>query len=406
MGLKMTHRKAVTSEVAKRYRTASKKQKSRILDEHVALTERNRSYLSWLLRCWGTTVVERRGGEVVRIVVGQRQKRRRSPRLYDEQVVAALKKVWYLFGCLCAKRLVAVLRTQLSVLEKFGELALDPDTRRKLTLISAATIDRLLRTEKRALRIRGRSPTKPTTRLINEIPIRTFTEWQDARPGEVGADLVGHDGGITGGEHAFTLVLTDRVTQWTEVRAVLNKAQKWVFQALLLIRSWLPFALCALHTDSGSEFINHHLHRYCGQQRIEFTRSRPNRKNDNNFTEQKNNDVVRRHVGYLRLQTEQEIELLNELYDRLRLLVNFFYPSQKLVAKTRQGARVRRVYDDPQTPYHRVLGCPEVSEDRKDRLRRQFDTLNPAELQREVVRLQDQLLSLAAQRSQPVERAG
>ena len=350
MGLKMTHRKAVTSEAAKRYRTAGKKQKSRILDEHVALTGRNRSYLSWLLRCWGTTVVERRDGEVVKIVVGQRQKRRRSPRVYDEQIVAALKKVWYLFGCLCGKRLVAVLRTQLSVLEKFGELALDPDTRRKLQRISAATIDRLLRTEKRALRIRGRSPTKPTTRLMNEIPIRTFTEWQDARPGEVGADLVGHDGGITGGEHAFTLVLTDRLTQWTEVRAVLNKAQKWVFQALLLIRSWLPFALCALHTDSGSEFINHHLHRYCGQERIEFTRSRPNRKNDNNFTEQKNNDVVRRHVGYLRLQTEQEVELLNELYDRLRLLVNFFYPSQKLLSNDppgRAGAAGLRRSADP-----------------------------------------------------------
>ena len=140
MGLKMTPRKAVTSEAAKRYRTASKKQKSRILDEHVALTGRNRSYLSWLLRCWGTTIVERRGGEVVRIVVGQRQKRRRSPRVYDEQVVAALRKVWYLFGCLCGKRLVAVLRTQLPVLEKFGELALDPDTRRKLTLISAGVV--------------------------------------------------------------------------------------------------------------------------------------------------------------------------------------------------------------------------------------------------------------------------
>ena len=151
---------------------------------------------------------------------------------------------------------MAVLRAQVPLLEKFGELDLDPDTRQKLQRISAATIDRLLRTEKRALRIRGRSHTKPTTRLMNQIPIRTFTEWQDARPGEVGADLVGHDGGITGGEHAFTLVLTNRVTQWTEVRAVLNKAQKWVFQALLLIRSWLPFALCALHTDSGSEFIN------------------------------------------------------------------------------------------------------------------------------------------------------
>ena len=140
--------------------------------------------------------------------------------------------------------------------------------------------------------------------------------------------------------------------------------------------------------------INHHLHRYCHQQRIGFTRSRPNRKNDNNFTEQKNNDVMRRYVGYLRLQTEQEVALLNQLYDQLRLLVNFFYPSRKLISRTRQGARVRRVYDDPQTPYQRVLACPEVSEDAKDRLRRQFDTLNPAELQREVVRLQGQLLSL------------
>ena len=230
MGLKMTHRKAVTSEAAKRYRTAGKKQKSRILDEHVALTGRNRSYLSWLLRCWGTTVVERRGGEVVRIVVGQRQKRRRSPRVYDEQVVAALKKVWYLFGCLCGKRLVAVLRTQLSVLEKFGELALDPDTGPEAhadqrchhrpaaahrdnvpCAYAGAPVDRRHRRHRclRALRVRGRSPTKPTTRLINEIPIRTFTGWQDARPDEVGADLVGHDGGITGGEHAFTLVLTD-----------------------------------------------------------------------------------------------------------------------------------------------------------------------------------------------------
>ena len=187
---------------------------------------------------------------------------------------------------------------------------------------------------------------------------------------------------------------------------MLNKAQKWVFQALLLIRSWLPFALSALHTDSGSEFINHHLHRYCTQERIDFTRSRPNRKNDNNFTEQKNNDVVRRHVGYLRLQTEQEVEVLNQLYDRLRLLINFFYPSQKLVSKTRQGARVRRVHDDPQTPYQRVLACSEVSEDHKERLRRQFDTLNPAELQREVVRLQGELLSLVRQRSHPAERAG
>ena len=406
MGLTMEQRKALTKQMVDRYRCASKRQKTAMLDEFVKLHGCTRHHAGWLLRMWGKTVLVRIDGQLVKIVVGQRRRRRRNRRIYDEQVVTALKKVWYLFGCLCGKRLVAVLRTQVPLLEKFGEIALDPDTRQKLTGISAATIDRLLRTEKRALRVRGRSHTKPTTRLSNEIPIRTFTEWQQTRLGEVGADLVGHDGGIIAGEHAFTLVLTDRLTQWTEVRAVLNKAQRWVFQALLLVRSWLPFALCSLHTDNGSEFINHHLSRYCRQERLGFTRARPNRKNDNNFTEQKNNDVVRKHVGYLRLQTEQDVEMLNQLYDRLRLLINFFYPSQKLISKTRQGARVRRVYDDPQTPYQRVLACPEVSEDRKDRLRRQFETLNPAELQREVVRLQGELMSLAAQRSQPAERVG
>ena len=405
MGLTMGQRRAVTQETAQEYRRASKKQKSAILDRVVKLNGCTRHHAGWLLRMWGKTVFERRGGKLVRIVVGQRRRRRTTRRVYDEQVVAALKKVWYLFGFLCGKRLVAVLRTQLPVLEKFGEIDLEPTVRQNLQRISAATIDRLLREEKRTLRVRGRSHTKPTTRLMHEIPIRTFSEWKDARPGEVGADLVGHDGGSTGGEHAFTLVLTDRATQWTEPRAVLNKAQKWVFQALLLIRSWLPFVLAALHTDCGGEFINDHLSRYCRQEGIRFTRSRPNRKNDNNFTEQKNDDVVRKHVGYLRLETEQEIELLNQMYDRLRLLVNFFYPSQKLVCKTRQGARVRRVYDDPQTPYQRVLACPEVSEECKDRLRRQFDTLNPAALQRELVDLQQQLLRRAQQCNVPAKRA-
>ena len=301
---------------------------------------------------------------------------------------------------------MAVLRHQLPVLEKFGELSLEPQVRAKLQRISAATSDRLLRAEKRKLQLRGRSHTKPSTRLMHQIPIRTFTEWEDAKPGEVGADLVGHDGGHGGGEHAFTLVVTDRVTQWTELRAVLNKAQKWVFQALLWIRAVLPFLLHALHTDSGSEFINHHLTRYCLQQQIRFTRSRPQRKNDNNFTEQKNYDVVRKHVGYLRLESEQEVELLNQLYDRLRLLVNFFYPSQKLISKTRRGARVRRVYDAPQTPCQRVLAAAEVSPAIKQRLRRQFETLNPVALQRELTRLQQRLLRLIADRDHPAEHAG
>ncbi len=161
MGLTMGQRKAVTREMANRYRRASKPQKAAMLDQFVKLHGCTRHHAGWLLRMWGKTVFERRDGELVKIVVGQRRPRRRGRRIYDEQVLAALKKIWYLFGCLCGKRLVAVLRTQLPVLEKFGELAVDPGTRRKLTRISAATVDRLLRTEKRALRIRGRSHTKP-----------------------------------------------------------------------------------------------------------------------------------------------------------------------------------------------------------------------------------------------------
>lgn len=407
MGLTMSQRKAITAQTVARYRRATRRQKAALLDEFVQMHGCTRHHAAWVLRMWGKTVFERRDGQLVAVVVGQRRPRRRSARRYDERVAAAVRRVWHLFGCLCGKRLVAVLRTQLPVLEKFGELDCDPDTRQKLTTISSSTVDRLLRADKRAMRVRGRSHTKPTTHLMHQIPIRTFTEWRHPRPGEVGADLVGHDGGHIGGEHAFTLVLTDRLTQWTELRAVPNKAQKWVFQALLLIRSRLPFALCGLHTDSGSEFINHHLNRYCRQEGIAFTRSRPNRKNDNNFTEQKNNDVVRKHVGYFRLEPGPEVEVLNQLYVPLGLLVNFFYPSQKLVASTRQGARVRRVYDDPQTPFQRVLACQEVGEDHKARLRRQFDTLNPAALQREVVRLQGDLLSLAAAQANPAaKRAG
>ncbi len=271
MGLAMGQRKAVTREMANRYRRASKRQKAAMVDEFVELHGCTRQHAGWLLRMWGKTVFERRDGELVKIVVGQRRRRRQSRRIYDEQVLAALRKIWYLFGCLCGKRLVAVLRTQLPVLEKFGELAVDPDTRQKLTRISAATIDRLVRTEKRRMRVRGRSHTKPTTRLMNQIPIRTFTEWQEARPGELGADLVGHDGGFIGGEHAFTLVLTDRVTQGGPRRT--QQGTEMGLPGAAADSLVAAVRLCALHTDSGSEFINNHLHCYCEQERIGFTRS-------------------------------------------------------------------------------------------------------------------------------------
>ena len=411
MGFTMDQ-KAVVREKAKRYRHASKKKKGQLIEEYVELTGCTRNHAAWLLRCWGTTVWDQRAGRSVKIIVGQRRSRQRTPRVYNQQTVAALTKLWRHFGYLCGKRLAATLRLWLPHYEGWDarskhKIALTPELHAKLLRISPATIDRLLRTEKRKLTLRGRSHTKkPTGSLLLQIPIRTFSEWQDVAVGTLGMDLVGHDGGSAQGEFAYTLLTTDRCTQWTELRAVPNKAQKWVFEQLLVVRRLLPFELLAVHSDNGSEFINAHLLRYCQQHQIAFTRSRAYRKNDNNFTEQKNFDVVRKHVGYVRYDTPEAVALLNELYDRLRLMVNFVRPCAKLIEKTRHGSQVRRRYDRPQTPYQRVLACEQVPEAAKQRLREQFAAIDPIALNDQIVHLQRRLLRLAAESANRLQRVG
>lgn len=214
--------------------------------------------------------------------------------------------------------------------------------------ISAATIDRLLKPEKKKHQIKGRSHTKPGTLLKHQIPIRTFSEWNEQKPGFVEIDLVGHDGGNSSGEFAQTLTVTDVCTGWTDMQAVKNKAQCWVFEALKDIRDRLPFDLLGIDSDNGGEFINDQLYRYCIQEKITFTRARSYRKNDNCFVEQKNYSVIRRAVGYMRHDTPEELHLLNELYWHLRLYSNHFHPVMKLLEKTRVGSKVKKKYDKPQ----------------------------------------------------------
>jgi hypothetical protein len=244
--------------------------------------------------------------------------------------------------------------------------------------------------------LRGRSGTKPGTLLKKQIPIRTFAEWDEQRPGFVEIDLVAHDGGLAAGDYCQTLDLTDIATTWTETLAVRNKAQAWVFAALKEIRQKLPFSLLGIDSDNGSEFINKYLVEYCQKQKLSFTRSRPYRKNDNCFVEQKNYSVVRRAVGYARYDTEAQLHLLNELYATLRLYTNFFQPTMKLKSKERVGSKVIKRYDRAQTPYQRVLAAPQVSEAEKARLRAQYKTLNPAALKRKLMRLQERLRKSSA----------
>lgn len=218
--------------------------------------------------------------------------------------------------------------------------------------------------------------------LKSQISVRTWADWDEDRPGFVEIDLVGHEDGNPRGEFAQTLTVTDIATGWTETRAVRNKAQKCVFAALKEIRSALPFPLLGIDSDNGAEFINDHLLRYCTTKEITFTRSRPGNKNDGAHVEQTNWTVVRHAVGYARYDTPTELAALNECYELLRLERNFFAPQQKLVSKTRDGAKVTKRYDTAQTPYQRLLTHPAVNPTVKDRLSDLYGTLNPAQLRR------------------------
>ena len=384
----MQQRQAVVAKAAGRYQRSSKKEKSSILSELVELTEYSRVYARRVLRQHGQRV--KVGKQSLRADVRVHSPRSRTP-YYDEQVRATLIKIWRVMDYLCGKRLQPALPELVTVLERHNELRCDRLTREKLLQISAATIDRLLRVERRKHELRGKARTKPGTLMKHQIPIRTFAEWDEQQPGFGEIDLVGHDGGLAAGDYCQTLDLTDVATTWTETIAVRNKAQSHVFAAIQKVRKNLPFALLGLDSDNGSEFINEQLLSYCRQEKITFTRSRPYRKNDNCFVEQKNYSIVRRAVGYARYDSDEQCALLNELYSYLRLYTNFFLPTMKLKSKERVGSRVKKCYHQALTPYQRVLQSPMVGKAAKDRLRAKYVTLNPAALKRKIERLQQRL---------------
>jgi hypothetical protein len=380
VGLQMAERKAVTKQMARRYAKASKKDKGVMLDELCALT-------GWTRRHARRALAEA-------IHPSPRPARPPRPRIYGPEVLDPLRKIWATLNGPAGKRLAPFMPEIVEALERCGEIRLEPEVRGKLLRVSASTIDRLLAAERRRLQVRGRSGTKPGSLLKRQVPIRTFAEWDDARPGFCEVDLVAHDGGNPLGEFCQTLDLTCVATGWTEVRAVPNKAQRWCFEALLDIERQLPFPLLGIDSDNGSEFINHQLIRYCTERSITFTRSRPYRKNDNCFVEQKNWPVVRQQVGYARYDTAAELEVLRELYGHLRSYVNFFQPQMRLVHKTRRGAKVTKRYDLARTPYQRLLASPEVAPEGKAELTRTYLRLNPAELKRRLTASQDKLLEL------------
>jgi hypothetical protein len=332
-------RRALLQQTVPQYREASPSQKRTLLDAFVAATGYHRTYARWLLN---------HADEV------QQTLQRPRPPQYGPEVQHALFLVWHAANHICAKRLIPFLPTLVEALERHEHLQITEECRKQLLSMSATTADRLLSSQRKQSQ-HGLSTTRAGTLLKQQIPIRTFQEWKETRPGFLEADLVAHCGTDIEGGYLYTLTLTDIATGWTECLPLLYRSQETVLAALQQARLLFPFPMLGIDTDNGGEFLNEAVIAYCEQAHITFTRGRPYLKNDQCFVEQKNGAIVRQVVGYDRLMGEHAYRQLTELYRALRLYVNCFQPSMKLLSKERGGKKVRYVYDPAKTPLQRLL---------------------------------------------------
>jgi hypothetical protein len=317
----------------------------------------------------------------------RRPANRKGKRVYTDEVIAALRLIWDFFWYKCGKILAPLMRTQMDAIAPWPDFGITPAIREKLMAISPATIDRALKKDRDALRLKGKSLTKPKNPLKSRIPIRTFYSNEERKtPGFIQIDTVHHCGQSTGGEYNLTLTATDVASGWICLYSLLNKAYKWTFEALGNIKNTLPFPLLEFHSDNGSEFINDATEKWCNNpdHPVPFTRSRDHKKNDNAFVEQKNGAVVREYAGYDRLEGSEEQALLAAIYSPLAPLLNFFMPTTKLKSKTRVGSKETRVYDIPRSPYQRLMEMKGLPQKVRDALTAQYALYNPVQLQHTV----------------------
>lgn len=392
--MSISSRRELLAAVGPRYRQARGQAKEQILDEFVASTGYSRKHAIALLNHPPEASVART---------------RRRPRVYPVTLRTSLERLWRLSHGACGKRLVVALPGLLDALERHGALDMDIETRRLLTALSAATADRLLATTRRAEPPRrgpraGRGPTA----VQQAVPIRRWSEWDACPIGTVQIDLVHHSGPVGGGDHLYTLTLTDVASAWTEQRVLPNRSQHAVHAALDAIRATLPFPLVEVHSDNGTEFLNDLLYRYATRIGLRFTRGRPHHSNDQAHVEQKNGYLVRGYVGYDRYAGDVARTRLTALYVDLRAYVNAFLPTLRVDRAPRTNGTTGRRYrpSDTATPVSRLLAAPEVAEGmtrqpgqltpgEKDRVRAWYATLNPATLDRAIATTQTQVWDCA-----------
>jgi hypothetical protein len=347
-----------------RYQRAPRSEKARILDEYVALVKCHRKHA---IRLLASNKVDQASATP-----------RHGKRIYSEAVRDTLVILWEATDRICGKRLQAILPSVVTALEEHGHLQLDPSVRQLVLAASAATIDRLLSTVRgTATRRRKR---KHSTISNRQIPIRTFADWKDVEPGFLEIDFVSHGGTSMEGVFLWSLVATDVCSGWTEMVPLVAREQSLVVEGLNVLRRQFPMPIRGIDSDNDSAFINETLLAYCRDQKLEFTRSRAYRKNDQAWIEQKNGAVVRRIVGYERYMGIVAGQCLARLYQAARLHVNYFQPSFKLKSKTRDGAKVKKLYHKPATPCERLLAHPSVTTEAKTALRAEVSRLDPLEL--------------------------
>jgi hypothetical protein len=365
-----------------RYELADRRQKQALLDEIVAVTGMHRKAVIRLLRRppRSASAPSRAG----------------RPRQYGPEVAAAVELLWQASGRIGAHRLHPFVPELLDRLLRCDELRLPPAIDKLVRQASRPTLARLLAPARSHYPRRGASTTQPSTWLKHQIPIRTFADWDEAVPGYCEIDLVAHCASSTEGFYLYTLCAVDIATSWVELHAVWGKGQHRVTAAIHAVRQRLPMPLRGIDSDNGSEFINQTLYGYCTREGIAFTRSRAWKKNDSAHVEQKNGAIVRHLVGYDRFASKRAYAQLARVYALARLHVNFFQPVEKLVSKQRTGARVRRVFDRPQTPYQRLCAVAAVPAAKRAELEALYQRLNPLQLQRDLDAALHQLWALAA----------
>jgi hypothetical protein len=391
----MKEKRPITREFAIQYRAAtSKAEKSRILTGFTTATGFNRKYAIGILNGEGRTKLLRLDGTLVKVHITHRTgKKRVYEKRYGPDVAACVIRLWEFFRGMCGKRLVPLIRANITALARDPRFQISREIRRLLVRISRSTVERILKGERKKRRLKGRSTTKPGSLLKHQIPVKVFWPWDEQKPGFCEIDTVSHDGGTASGEFCFTLTVTDIATQWTEERALKNKAHRWVKEAMDDVDASFPVPLRGIDSDNGGEFINIAMKTWCEQREISFTRTRSYHKNDNCYVEQKNGDVVRKTVGYARYTNEGA---LAAVYQVLNPLLNYFYPCAKLVDKTRNAqGKTKKVYDQPATPCQRLLAREDVPQEVKDQLMVQRKRLNIVRLQDALEEAVDQLLQSA-----------